>query len=96
MLNSDVSNLFVIITYKIKARWKVAILSLLLCFGNKIKEIWTLKEDRTRYINNNHWTLDKMQRKDMVLISGLLLPIFFVFIIGEHLLIETKKNNAIK
>ena len=70
-----------------------------LCFydlENKSKEIWTLKEDRTRYINNNHWTIDKMQRKDMVLISGLLLPIFFVFIIGEHFIIETKKNNAIK
>ena len=70
-----------------------------LCFydlENKSKEIWTLKEDRTRYINNNHWTLDKMQRKDMVLILGLLLPIFFVFISGEHLLIETKKNSAIK
>ena len=63
---------------------------------NKSKEIWTIKKYRTQNINNNHWTLDKMQRKDMVLISGLLLPIFFVFIIGEHLLIETKKNNAIK
>ena len=64
---------------------------------NKSKEIWTAKKYRTQNINNNHWTLDKMQRADMVLqILGLFLPMSFVFINGKHFILETENNNEIK
>ena len=68
----------------------------ILCFGNKSKEIWTVKKYRTRYINNIHWTLAKMKSADIVSILGLFLTIIFVSICGENFLIETKKNNKIK
>ena len=64
---------------------------------NKSKEIWTAKKYWTQNINNNHWTLDKIQSVDMVLqILGLFLQMSLVFINGKHFLIETEKNEAIK
>ena len=71
-----------------------------LCFyvlENKSKEIWTVKNYRTRNIYNNHWTLDKMKSADIVLMLGLFLTIIFVSTLcGENFLIETKENNKIK
>ena len=64
---------------------------------NKSKEIWTAKKYRTQNINNNHWTLYKIQSVDMVLqILGLFLQMSLVFINGKHFLIETENNKEIK